>query len=64
MQPARDEKYAARALGVSPHCMQAWRKRGDGPAYYKYGARVVYYDDDLEAFKEASRRTSTSEVAA
>lgn len=64
MQPARNEKEAAVALGVTTHCMQQWRKRGDGPTYYKYGRRVVYYDADLEAFKQANRRAHTSEVSA
>ncbi len=64
MQPARDEKFAASALGVTTHCMQAWRKRGGGPTYHKFGSRVVYYDPDIDAFKEANRRENTSQGAA
>jgi len=35
---------------------------GNGPAYRKHGQRVLYSLDDLTAWSDASRRSSTSEV--
>ena len=37
-----------------------WRIQGCGPAYRKFGRRVVYAQADLTAWAEAQRRASTS----
>ena len=56
-----DEKIAADFLGVSVRQVRNWRYRGGGPVYSKLGSRVVYDVADLEAFKAARKRTSTSD---
>lgn len=57
---AMGEKDAARFLGVSPSFLAKRRVSGDGPNFVKYGGkRVVYLRSDLEAWRDAQRRTST-----
>lgn len=51
----KDEKSAAAKLGVSVHTMRAWRCRGIGPVYAKVGRRVLYLDQDLDAYLAACR---------
>ena len=55
-----NQTQAAEILGVNPRTLEGWRQRGGGPVFVKYGGRVVYETSDLEAFKAARRRTSTS----
>lgn len=53
---ARDEDYAAGVIGVAKSTLRHWRSAGIGPRYVKYGtgrgARVVYFDSDLDDFIE------------
>lgn len=51
----KDERAAAEKLGVSVHTMRAWRCRGQGPVYAKVGRRVLYLDQDLDAYLAACR---------
>ena len=53
---------AAEYLGVAESTLAKWRMRGDPPAYRKLGRVVVYDKDDLDAWLDACRRTSTSDV--
>ena len=55
------ERDTARRLGLSVRTLQKWRLLGQGPRYLKLGQAVRYDPDDLEAFVQAARRTSTSE---
>jgi DNA-binding transcriptional MerR regulator len=57
-----DTREAARILGVSARTLERWRMEGQGPAFLKIGSYRVTYDiEDLDAFKRAARRTSTSD---
>ena len=47
---------AARALGVSVSCLEAWRIKGRGPRFRKVGRLVKYADIDLEEFLSAGVR--------
>lgn len=59
-----DTKTAAEKLGkLSPRTLEKWRLTGRGPAFRKFGKRVVYSERDLEAWAKAQRRTSTSDPA-
>jgi hypothetical protein len=53
-----DERQAAEWLDVEVKTMRAWRLRGRGPRYLKYGTgkagAVRYRIGDLEAFLAAS----------
>ena len=52
---------AAEFLRVSPRSLERWRLEGSGPAYRKFGRRVVYGRMDLETWAESRVFTSTSE---
>lgn len=53
---------AAEYIGVAESTLAKWRIRGDPPAYRKLGRVVVYDQDDLDAWLDTCRRTSTSDV--
>jgi predicted site-specific integrase-resolvase len=63
--PYLKPKAAADYLGTSPSTLAKWRMTGYGPAYACLGTRgpIIYREDDLRAFAEQRRRTSTSEGA-
>ena len=52
---------AARFLGLSERTLEKHRTYGTGPTYRKLGGRVVYAIDELDAWVELGRRTSTSD---
>jgi len=48
-----DEKEAARILGFSTRCLQAWRYRRVGPKYIRFSRRGIRYRfEDLIEFIE------------
>lgn len=61
MSKLLDEKQAAALLNVSVKTLQAWRYRGNGPRFVKFGRSVRYALADLEAFVLERLRTSTSD---
>ena len=52
----------ARRWKLSPRTLERWRWLGQGPRHLKIGGRVVYKLEDIEAFEQASERTSTTSV--
>jgi hypothetical protein len=53
---------AAALLRLSPITLSRWRIQGYGPRWTKMGPkRVCYAMDDLTAFTNAQKRTSTSD---
>lgn len=57
-----DTETAAKKLEhLSPRTLEKWRLTGDGPTYYKLGRKVAYREQDLEAWVESRRRSSTSQ---
>ena len=62
LSPARSlesETQAALYLGISPRTLQAWRCRGDGPAFIKVGRSVRYDRAELDRFITEQTRAST-----
>ncbi|MEX0344377.1 MAG: helix-turn-helix transcriptional regulator [Rhizobiaceae bacterium] len=55
-------KQAAEYLGLRPNTLAKMRVYGNGPKFRKHGFRVLYSIDELNAWSEASSRSSTSEV--
>ncbi|MBM3556020.1 MAG: helix-turn-helix domain-containing protein [Alphaproteobacteria bacterium] len=53
---------AAEFLGISRSCLAKMALTGDGPSYFKVGARVIYDAGDLACWLECRRRASTSQV--
>jgi predicted DNA-binding transcriptional regulator AlpA len=47
------EQEAAQIVGVSVHCLRAWRWRKKGPKYFKLGSCVRYTLRDLNAYLES-----------
>ena len=66
--PSKPKSYlrapeAARYAGHAPSTFAKMRLRGDGPPYFKAGARLVLYSpDDIDEWLAARRRFSTSDV--
>ena len=46
---------------VSPRTMQRWRQEGIGPEFLKLGRLVRYRKSDLDRWRDAQLRTSTSQ---
>ena len=55
------ENEAAARLGLKVATLRRWRWSCRGPPFVKIGAAVRYDPDDIEAFIEAGRRSSTSD---
>ena len=51
----------AQILNLKVSTLRRWRWAGKGPHFRKLGGAVRYDPADIEAFCEASRRTSTSD---
>ena len=49
--PLLDTPDAAEQLGLSPRTLEGWRRRSEGPPYLKFGRRVKYRPEDIEAYK-------------
>ena len=56
------EKEAAGFIRLAVGTLQNKRVQGSGPAFHKFGGRVLYSRQDLEAWANARRRTSTSDA--
>jgi hypothetical protein len=63
-RPPLDTPAAARYLTVLPGYLERLRCDGDGPVFIKRKGLVRYNPDDLDAWLEAGKRTSTSDVRA
>ena len=53
---------AGRFLGLSGRTLEKHRVFGTGPVFRKIGGRVVYAVEDLQAWADKGRQTSTSDV--
>jgi predicted DNA-binding transcriptional regulator AlpA len=60
----RSNKEAADRLGISESTLNHGRVSGQGPQFVKLGRRVMYRDEDLDAFIAKNLRQSTSETQA
>jgi predicted DNA-binding transcriptional regulator AlpA len=58
------QREAAARLGLSPRTLERNRATGDGPAFIKLGARVLYRPEDLATWITSRIRTSTSDTGA
>ena len=61
MEPILCEKQAARFLGCSIYKLQKDRRIGSPIPYIKVGRSVRYKLQDIEAYLESQRFTSTSQ---
>jgi len=56
-----DTREAAAHLGLSTRTLDRYRVSGDGPVFLKFGGRVRYLREDLDAWVWTRRRKSTSD---
>lgn len=52
---------AADHLRLKPRTLDDMRGRSIGPKFRKHGGRIVYHQDDLDAWSQSRRRRSTSD---
>jgi hypothetical protein len=64
MQTLLTQREAAMALRCSERTLERLRLSGVGPRYVKTTRRVLYREDDLEAWVASKLTTSTSAVEA
>ncbi len=56
-------RQAAEFLGLKPSCLENWRWKGYGPSYVQVTRRAIRYQrEDLDAFVQERRRSSTSDT--
>ena len=48
-------KEAAQYLGLSKSWLDKLRRKGEGPAYFRFGRAIRYKTADLEAWAKANR---------
>ncbi len=53
-------KELAKRLNVKECTCEAWRVRGGGPVFCKFGKAVRYPENKVEEFEQSSMRSSTS----
>ena len=56
-----NSRQAADYLGLSTRTLDRFRVSGDGPVFLKFGGRVRYLREDLDAWARSRRRASTSD---
>ena len=54
-------RRAADYLGLSTRTLDRLRVSGGGPVFMKFGGRVRYLREDLDAWAQSRRRKSTSD---
>ena len=59
--PYLNTRQAADHLGLSTRTLDRFRVSGDGPVFLKFGGRVRYLIEDLDAWARTRRRKSTSD---
>lgn len=53
-------REAASYIGLSKSYLDKARVVGGGPAYSKFGSRIIYSISDLNSWRDANKRSSTS----
>jgi len=58
-----NQQTLAERWQVSETTLERWRSIGVGPAFLKLQGRIVYREQDLEAYEEQCLRQSTAQRA-
>ena len=58
----RTAEAAAHYLGITTSTLAKYRLTGEGPKFARIGKRIVYLNQDLDAWMLARRVTSTAET--
>jgi predicted site-specific integrase-resolvase len=59
-----NQRQLARRWCMSPRTLERWRWTGEGPKFLKLGGRIVYREDDVEAYEAERLHASTTEAIA
>lgn len=59
-----NQHQLARRWSMSPRTLERWRWTGEGPRFLKLGKRIVYREDDIEAYEANHMHGSTTEIIA
>ena len=51
----------ARRWGIKIRTLERWRHTGFGPGFLRLGGRVVYREEDIEAYEQRHYYSSTSQ---
>lgn len=62
-EPLQNESAISKLLGCEVKTLQAWRSRGGGPPFIRVGRLVRYRPQDVLAWTNSRRVSSTSEAA-
>ncbi|MCY4395697.1 MAG: helix-turn-helix domain-containing protein [Rhodospirillaceae bacterium] len=54
-------REAAAHLGLSARTLDRYRVSGEGPVFLRFGGRIRYLREDLDAWARSRRRISTSD---
>lgn len=44
---------------LAPKTLDRWRQQGTGPCFLKFGGRVIYRKEDIEAYEKENVRKAT-----
>lgn len=58
--PMLTQAQVAEMLSVSPKCVEGWRLKGEGPAFYRIGGQVRYEIRDVRAWKRERRQVTNA----
>ena len=59
MSKVTQDQLAERWM-ISPRTLEQWRWLGKGPRFLKIGARVIYREEDIEAYEASQICQNTS----
>jgi hypothetical protein len=59
-----NQHQLARRWCMSSRTLERWRWTGEGPRFLKLGGRIVYREDDVEAYEADRLHASTTEAIA
>ena len=54
-EPVYTRAQAAYQLGVTVETLMNWRKKNQGPAYYRFGRRFYYKESDIAAWAQRNK---------
>ena len=63
MQTHYNTAQLAEYLQISKRTLERWRLEGKGPKYFKLGSRVLYSEEQVEAWLVKCQTNSTTESA-
>lgn len=64
LEPLLTREHVAKLFSVTPKTLDNWRCLGKGPKYLKFGARVLYRQEDVRNYVNGRVFASTSEYSA